>query len=292
VLHQLDIKGAYLNEVLNENKVLYMAHQPGYKPSDMANHVLHLLKVIYRLKQATCHWYQKLCAIFISLGYKQSAMDQAMFYKHLPQAKQLIVMAVHIDNCMIATSTTHLVEELKARLSHYVKVTNLSELHWMLSIQVRCNCNAHTISISQHAYINSILCQYHFTDVKPLSTPIDTQVHLTSKQAPSTTAKFVAMCDVPYHKAISMLNWVVLAMCLDIVFAIAMVAHFSTNPRPIYWEAIKWIFCYLAGMCDLCLSYSEIRHILKGYTDTDGSMAEDWQAISGYAFLIDSGAVS
>jgi hypothetical protein len=40
VLHQLDIKGAYLNGVLNENEVLYMAHPPGYKPSDVANHVL------------------------------------------------------------------------------------------------------------------------------------------------------------------------------------------------------------------------------------------------------------
>jgi hypothetical protein len=40
VLHQLDIKGAYLNGVLNENEVLYMAHPPGYKPSDAANHVL------------------------------------------------------------------------------------------------------------------------------------------------------------------------------------------------------------------------------------------------------------
>jgi hypothetical protein len=52
VLHQLDIKGAYLNGVLNENEVLYMVHPPGYKASDAANRVLHLLKAIYGLKQA------------------------------------------------------------------------------------------------------------------------------------------------------------------------------------------------------------------------------------------------
>ena len=40
VLHQLDIKGVYLNSVLNENEVLYMVHPPGYKPSDAANCVL------------------------------------------------------------------------------------------------------------------------------------------------------------------------------------------------------------------------------------------------------------
>ncbi len=84
VLHQLDIKGAYLNGVLNEHEVLYMAHPPGYKASDAADHVLCLLKAIYGLKQAMCCWYQKLCSIFISLGYQQSAVDQAIFYKLLP----------------------------------------------------------------------------------------------------------------------------------------------------------------------------------------------------------------
>ena len=129
VLHQLDIKGAYLNGVLNESKVLYMAHTPGYKPSDAANRVLCLLKVIYGLKQAARRWYQKLREIFISLGYKQSEVDQAVFYKLLPQVKQLIVIAVHVNDCMIAASTTRLIEDLKARLSRHIKVTDLGELH-------------------------------------------------------------------------------------------------------------------------------------------------------------------
>src|SRR5712671_5178116 len=132
VLYQLDIKGAYLNGVLNENEVLYMAHPPGYKPSDTANHMLCLLKAIYGLKQATCCWYQKLHSIFISLGYEQSAVDQAVFYKLLPQVKQLIVIAVHVNDCTIAASTTCLVKDLKTRLSCHIKVTDLSELHWML----------------------------------------------------------------------------------------------------------------------------------------------------------------
>ena len=30
-LHQVDIKGAYLNGILHEDEVLYMQHPPGYK---------------------------------------------------------------------------------------------------------------------------------------------------------------------------------------------------------------------------------------------------------------------
>ena len=105
----------------------------------------------------------------------------------------------------------------------------------MLSIQVQCNHEAQTISISQHSYIDSILCHYHFTDIKLLLTPMDTQVHLTSEQAPLTPSEFAAMCDMPYCKAVGMLNWAALTMRPDITFAIATVAHFGTNPRPTHW---------------------------------------------------------
>ena len=37
--------------------------------------------------------------------------------------------------------------------------------------------------------------------------------------------------------------------------------------------------------------YGGAPSVLVGYADTDGSMAEDRKAISGYAFLIDGGAV-
>ena len=44
-------------------------------------------------------------------------------------------------------------------------------------------------------------------------------------------------------------------------------------------------------MWDLWLSYSETKHVLEGYADADGSMAEDQHAIMGYAFLIDGGTI-
>ena len=45
-------------------------------------------------------------------------------------------------------------------------------------------------------------------------------------------------------------------------------------------------------MRDLWLSYGEPRRTLTGYTDANGSMAKDRRAITGYAFLINSGAIS
>ena len=68
-LQQVNIKGAYLNSVLNEGEVLYMWHLPGYKSHDAGNHVLHLVKTLYSLKQSGHCWYQKLLLIFLSLSF-------------------------------------------------------------------------------------------------------------------------------------------------------------------------------------------------------------------------------
>jgi reverse transcriptase-like protein len=54
-LHQVNIKEAYLNGVLNEGEVLYMRHPPGYKSHDTGNHILHLVKTLYGLKQSGCY---------------------------------------------------------------------------------------------------------------------------------------------------------------------------------------------------------------------------------------------
>ena len=63
------------------------------------------------------------------------------------------------------------------------------------------------------------------------------------------------MCDVPYCEAVGALNWAALATRPDITFAVVTVARFTANPGPAHWDAVKRIYCYLAGTRDLWLSY-------------------------------------
>jgi Reverse transcriptase (RNA-dependent DNA polymerase) len=51
-MHQIDIKGAYLNGDLTENKVVYMKQPPGYHAPNSARKVCHLNKTLYGLKQS------------------------------------------------------------------------------------------------------------------------------------------------------------------------------------------------------------------------------------------------
>ena len=192
-LQQVDIKGAYLNSVLNKGEVLYMQHPPGYKSHDTGNHVLCLVKTLYGLKQSGCRWYQKLSSIFISLGFQQCSVDQAVFHKSDKRKKELTVVAVHVDDCTITATNACLIEDFKAGLHKHVEVTDLGALHWMLGIEIRWDREAGTVHLSQRAYIDSILRRYHLADLKPLLTPMDTSIWLTVEQAPASTAEHAAM---------------------------------------------------------------------------------------------------
>ena len=128
---------------------------------------------MYGLKQAGRCWYQTFTSILSKLGFLQCSVDQAVYYKSNTVTCKLIVIAVHVDDCTIAASEPHLVEDFKISLSKHVKVTDLGELHWMLGIKVKRDHTAGTIHLSQKAYINSILRRYNFSDLKPLSMLMD-----------------------------------------------------------------------------------------------------------------------
>src|SRR5258708_22977530 len=185
-----------------------------------------------------------------------------------------MVIAVHVDDCTIAASSTRLVEDFKAGLRRHVEVTDLGALHWMLGIEIRRDREAGTVHLSQRAYLDSILRHYHLADLKPLSMPMDTSTRLTTEQAPVSAAEHAIMRDVLYREAVGALNWAALATHPDISFAVTTVAHFTANADPAHWDAIKRIYRYLAGTRDLWLSYGETRRTLEGYADPDGSIAE------------------
>ena len=257
-LHQVDVKGAYLNGELQSDEVLYMHHPPGYR-EDNSGRVLHLLKSLYGLKQAGRRWYQKFVSIFNALRFTQCKVDQAVFFKRDKDQQTSIVVAVHVDDCTIAGATLAIIENFKSGLHQHVEVTDLGELHWMLGIEVKCDRAGGTVHLSQRSYIDSILRRYGFEDAKPVSTPFDTQVRLTLEQAPADAAEFAVMCDVPYCEAVGALNWVALATRPDIAFAVSTVARFSANPGMAHWNAVKRVFRYLVGTRELWLTYGEAR---------------------------------
>ena len=100
------------------------------------------------------------------------------------------------------------------------------------------------------------------------------------------------MKKVPYCEAISSLMYAAVATCPDISHSVSTLSRFLDDPSMTHWEAVKHIFCYLAGTQDFALTYGTEHHDLISYTNIDGATEEHRHAISGYAFIIYGGAVS
>ena len=121
------------------------------------------------------------------LDFSCCDVNQAVFFRH--EGHVVILVLVHVDDCtIVATSITF--------------VTNLDKLCWLLGTKIKCNHEHCTIHLSQRLYIDFILCHYGLQDLKPISIPINMNIHLTTAQSPSTTMDITQMCDIPYHEAV------------------------------------------------------------------------------------------
>ena len=117
-------------------------------------------------------------------------------------SKTLIIIVVHVDDCTIAASSLTLVVAFKAELSKHVEITDLGELHWLLGIEVMRNREECSLALSQHSYLESIIRRFNFNNLKPVSSPMEPNVKLSSSQSPTTGADFTAMQHIPYHEAV------------------------------------------------------------------------------------------
>jgi hypothetical protein len=201
-------------------------------------------------------------------------------------------MAVHINDCTIAAHPRKLVLELKEKMGTCVEVTDLGELHWLLGIEVTRDRNSHTLHLSQKAYIEDIIRCFNFDDLRSISTPMDPNVILSASQSPSTPEEVAAMRHIPFREAIGSLMYASLGTRPDITFAVSRLSKYLQNPGQAHWDAAKRVFRYLKGTSHFRLTYGERDEDLTGWVDADGSQEEDRRAITGYAFLIDGGAVS
>ena len=134
-IHQIDIKGAYLNGKLTDEEVIYMKQPLGYSDSPNSSRICRLLKSLYGFKQAGRRWYQRLVEIMEKMGFKRCDVDQAVFYRK--QGTALIIVLVHVDDCTIACTSITLILRFKIKIAKYVTITDLGELHCILGIKVK-----------------------------------------------------------------------------------------------------------------------------------------------------------
>ena len=172
VVHQMDVKTAFLNGELEEE--IYMEQPEGFVIHGQEDKVCKLDKSLYGLKQAPKQWHEKFDNLIVSNGFKVNESDKCIYYKSVNNICTII--CVYVDDLLIFGSNIHVVNDVKSLLCNNFDMKDLGETSVILGIKITRSKEG--ISLDQSHYIEKILKKYDYFDCKPASTPYDPSVKL------------------------------------------------------------------------------------------------------------------
>ncbi|GKC15175.1 zinc finger, CCHC-type containing protein, partial [Tanacetum coccineum] len=98
VIHQMDVKTAFLNGNLDEE--VYMNKPHGFIMPGNENKVCKLIKSFYGLKQAPKQWHQKFDEVVLSNGYSLNQANKCVYSKFDESGKEVII-CLYVDDMLI-----------------------------------------------------------------------------------------------------------------------------------------------------------------------------------------------
>jgi hypothetical protein len=104
-LHQMDVKSAFLNGVLEEE--VYVRQPPGFESEKYPHRVYKLRKALYGLKQAPRAWYGRLRGFLFERGFEMGKVDQTLFF--LRQGRDILIVQVYVEDIVFGGSSNSLV---------------------------------------------------------------------------------------------------------------------------------------------------------------------------------------
>jgi hypothetical protein len=172
IVHQMDVKTAFLNGELEEE--IYMDQPEGFIVFGQEKKVCKLEKSLYGLKQAPKQWHEKFDNLILANGFKANESDKCIYYKFENNA--CIIICLYVDDMLIFGSNIHVVNDVKSLLCSNFDMKDLGEADVILGIKITRSEKG--LSLDQSHYIEKILKKYNYFDCKPACTPFDPSVKL------------------------------------------------------------------------------------------------------------------
>jgi hypothetical protein len=130
-LHQMDVKTAFLNGVIEEE--VYIEKPQGFEVEDWKSHVCRLKKALYGLKQAPRAWYGRIDSFLSSLGFTKSKADSNLYFKIMDN--EPVILLLYVDDLFL-TGEEKLIAECKQRLAAEFEMKDLGLMHYFLGLEV------------------------------------------------------------------------------------------------------------------------------------------------------------
>jgi hypothetical protein len=170
-LHQMDVKTAFLNGVIEEE--VYIEQPQGFEVEDRKTHVCRLKKGLYGLKQAPRAWYGRIDSFLTSLGFTKSKVDSNLYFKVMND--EPVILLMYVDDLFL-TREEKLITDCKKKLVAEFEMKDLSLLHYFLGLEVWQS--PEKIFLNQGKYAVEILKRFDMFECKAMNTPMETKLKL------------------------------------------------------------------------------------------------------------------
>lgn len=286
IVHQFDVKSAFLNGELNEE--VYVEQPVGFVEKGSEAKVYKLRKALYGLKQAPRAWYSHIDQYFLTIGFQRSDREPTLYAKRSGKGDFLMV-CLYVDDMIFAGSSQVLVDEFKKQMKTEFDMTDLGSLKFFLGLEVTQGEDG--IFLKQELYAKELLKKFGMINCSPVMTPLQTNEKLINCDG-DTPAN-----PTSYRSLVGGLIYLTHTRP-DITFAVSVVSRFMENPSQTHFGAAKRILRYIAGTAEFGIWYSSKCSMtdngkLYGYSDSDfGSCLDDRRSISAHVFSLGSGVVA
>jgi Reverse transcriptase (RNA-dependent DNA polymerase)/GAG-pre-integrase domain/Integrase core domain len=286
-IQQMDVKGAYLNGILQEK--IYM-HQPeGY--DDGSGRVCLLVKTLYGLKQSGREWNKELDTKLKEFGFHPLRSDPCAYVRR--NGDNLEIITVWVDDLLLFATSNDLLEKMKKELQSKWTVTDMGEPAKIIGIEITIKDDY--ILISQEKRIEAILKREGMDECNPVSMPMDPNDKIKPNPDGNEGSK-----SNSYAKLLGELQFLTNATRPDIAYAVNKLSAYTANPSLQHVGAAKRILRYLKGTKNLAIKYSaksdnglkENSNLFYGYADAAYANTDDYKSTSGYVFLVGGGAIT
>jgi hypothetical protein len=180
-----------------------------------------------------------------------------------------------------------MMKHVKKALKSEFDITDLSDLHWLLGIQIKFGKKG--IELSQSSYIDTILLRFGMTDCNPTVLPIDRNTTL-KRSMPDEVVKDIQV----YQSMIGSIMYLVTGTRPDLTFAISCLSQFSSAPNKSHVAAVKRCLRYIKGTRNLALVFPyHDDFYVAGFSDSDyGNCVDTRRSVSGYIFRLGLSTIS
>nr|KAJ0219335.1 hypothetical protein LSAT_V11C300134630 [Lactuca sativa] len=227
VIHQMDVKTAFLNCDLDEE--VYMKQPEGFVMHGNEHNVCKLKKSLYGLKQAPKQWRQKFDDVVLSNGFALTLADKCVYSKFDTSGKGDMI-CLYVDDMLIFGTDLEEVDKTKKFLSSSFDMKDIGEAEVILGIRIIKGNNG--ISISQSHYIQKILKKFNFENCSPVSIPIDPSLKLLPNKGSPVS-------QLEYSRAIGCLMYAMISTRPDIAYAMGRLSRYTSNPNSHHWQAVS-----------------------------------------------------